>query len=297
MTRRRWKRALVLALPFGWMSLFFLLPFLILLRISFSESRIGIPPYTDIIQWGGEMWVQINANLSNYAFLLDDSLYASAVLSSLRVAALSTLICLLIGYPMALGIARTAPPWRNLLLMLVILPFWTSFLIRVYAWIGLLKNEGLFNHLLMSLGVIDQPLPLLHSAFAVHLGIVYSYLPFMVLPLYATLERMDHALIEAAADLGCRPFRSFLSITLPLSMPGVIAGSMLVFIPAIGEFVIPDLLGGSSTLMIGKVLWTEFFNNRDWPLASAVAVVLLILLVAPLTLWQRRQLAAEEKQS
>jgi putrescine transport system permease protein len=240
--------------------------------------------------------VQVRINLASYRFLLEDPLYLSAYLNSIRIAGVSTLLCLLLGYPMAYGIARARPGLRGVLLLLVILPFWTSFLIRVYAWIGLLKPNGLVNQALLAIGVIDAPLRLLHSDFAVYLGIVYSYLPFMVLPLYATLVRQDPALLEAAADLGCRPFRAFLSVTLPLSLPGVVAGSMLVFIPAVGEFVIPDLLGGPDTLMIGKVLWGEFFSNRDWPLASAVAVAMLLLLVVPVVIFQRaqeRQAAAE----
>jgi putrescine transport system permease protein len=225
--------------------------------------------------------------------LWEDPLYTIAYLKSLRIAGISTLVCLLLGYPMAYAIARTRDSLRNLLLMLIILPFWTSFLIRVYAWIGILKSNGLLNNLLLYLGVIDHPLTLLHTDFAVYLGIVYSYLPFMVLPLYATLSRMDLTLLEAAADLGCRPWEAFLKVTLPLSLPGIIAGCMLVFIPAVGEFVIPDLLGGPDSLMIGKVMWTEFFSNRDWPAASAVAVVMLALLVVPLALFQRAQEKSE----
>jgi putrescine transport system permease protein len=289
-------RWLVLALPYFWMGLFFLLPFLILLRISFSEARIGVPPYTEVFEWLGGLAFEIKGTLLNYAFLLEDPLYLAAYLNSLKIAGISTLCCLAVGYPIALGISRVENrAWRNGLLMLVILPFWTSFLIRVYAWIGLLKNEGLINQALISIGLIDQPLPLLHSPFAVYLGITYSYLPFMVLPLYATLERLDRSLLEAAADLGAKPFMAFLRVTLPLSLPGIIAGSMLVFIPAVGEFVIPDLLGGSSTLMIGKVLWNEFFLNRDWPLAATVAVVMLVVLITPFVWWQRRQMEAEER--
>jgi putrescine transport system permease protein len=233
--------------------------------------------------------LQVRLVLANFAFFLEDPLYAAAYLNSLKMAAVATLICLVIGYPMAYGITKVRQPWRNVLLMLVVLPFWTSFLIRVYAWIGILKNEGLLNGFLMWLGLIDQPLPMLHSPFAVYVGIVYSYLPFMILPLYATLERMDLSLREAAQDLGCRPYEVMLKITLPLSLPGIIAGSMLVFIPAAGEFVIPELLGGSNVLMIGRVLWNEFFLNRDWPVASAVAVVMLVLLVAPFMLFQHYQ--------
>jgi putrescine transport system permease protein len=233
--------------------------------------------------------VQLRLDVGNYRLMFEDSLYFGAFLNSLWVAAVSTLICLFIGYPMAYGIARAGPAWRLPLLMLVILPFWTSFLIRVYAWIGILKNNGLLNNLLIGLGVIDQPLPLLHSPVAVYVGIVYSYLPFMVLPLYATLVRLDLTLLEAAADLGARPWTAFLKVTLPVSLPGVIAGSLLVFVPATGEFVIPDLLGGPDSLMIGRLLWTEFFNNADWPVAAAMAVIMLVILVAPVVWLQHGQ--------
>lgn len=287
--KERWGRRLVVAVPTGWLLVFFLAPFLFVLKIAFSESRLGVPPYVPLVEWIDGAVLQVRLVLANFAFFLEDPLYAAAYLNSLKMAAVATLICLIIGYPMAYGITKVRQPWRNVLLMLVVLPFWTSFLIRVYAWIGILKNEGLLNGLLLWLGVIDQPLPLLHSPFAVYVGIVYSYLPFMILPLYATLERMDLSLREAAQDLGCRPYEVMLKITLPLSLPGIIAGSMLVFIPAAGEFVIPELLGGSNVLMIGKVLWNEFFLNRDWPVASAVAVVMLVLLVAPFMLFQHYQ--------
>ncbi len=270
-------RWLVTALPFLWLAVFFLAPFVIVFGISLSRSRFGVPPYEPLISNG-----TIAARLDNYAFLLGDSLYVNALLNSLKIAATSAAICLLIGYPLALGIARAPERWRGGLLLAVILPFWTSFLLRVYAWIGLLKSEGPINGALLAVGVIDQPLQLLQTSFAVHLGIIYTYLPFMVLPLYATLERQDISLLEAASDLGARPWRAFLTITLPLSLPGVVAGFLLVFIPAVGEFVIPELLGDSRTAMIGKVLWTEFFNNRDWPLAAALAVAVLALIVAPL---------------
>jgi putrescine transport system permease protein len=282
-------RALVTAIPYLWLVVFFLIPFAIVLKISLAEATLGQPPFSLLFEWTGDTVLQVRLNLGNYRFLIEDPLYLAAYLSSLEIAAVSTVLCLLIGYPMAYAIARARAGLRGTLLLLIILPFWTSFLLRVYAWIGLLKGNGPVNGLLMWLGVIDAPLPLLHSDFAVYLGIVYSYLPFMVLPLYATLVRLDTTLLEAAADLGCRPFRAFLSVTLPLSMPGVVAGSMLVFIPAVGEFVIPDLLGGPDTLMIGKVLWGEFFSNRDWPLASAVAVAMLALLVVPVVLFQRAQ--------
>lgn len=288
-------RALVVAMPYLWLLLFFLAPFAIVLKISFAEPRIGLPPYTALVEWIDAGYLAIKLNLGNYAFLMEDALYAKAYLSSIRIAGVSTLLCLLIGYPMAYAIARTAPHRRTMLLILIILPFWTSFLIRVYAWIGLLKQNGLINNFLLWLGVIDEPLALINNDFAVYVGIVYSYLPFMVLPLYAVLEKMDISLLEAAADLGCRPVKAFLAITLPLSLPGIIAGSLLVFIPAVGEFVIPDLLGGPDTLMIGKILWSEFFNNRDWPVASSVAIAMLLLLVAPIMLFQHYRAKQERK--
>ena len=282
-------RPLVILVPILWFSVFFLAPFLFVLKISFAESLLALPPFSALVQFSADGLLQIRLNIANYLLLLEDSLYFRAFVNSIKVAGISAFLTLLVGYPMALGITRVKARWRLVLLMLVILPFWTSFLIRVYAWIGLLKNNGLINNLLLWLGVIDQPLPLLHSDFAVYLGIVYSYLPFMVLPLYATLIKLDQSLLEAAEDLGCRPLRSFWSVTFPLSLPGVIAGSLLVFIPAVGEFVIPDLLGGPDSLMIGKILWNEFFTNRDWPVASAIAVLLLLLLVVPMILFQRVQ--------
>jgi putrescine transport system permease protein len=293
LTQGRLGQSLVVALPYAWLLLFLLLPILIVLKISFAELALASPPYTPMLQWAEEQTLTLRLHVGNYAFLWQDPLYIAAYLNSLKIAAVSTVLCLLIGYPMAYGIARARAGWRIVLLMLVILPFWTSFLIRVYAWIGLLQGNGLVNHFLLSLGLIDQPLVLLHSNFAVYLGIVYSYLPFMILPLYATLVRMDGTLLEAAADLGCPPWKAFLTVTLPLSMPGVIAGSLLVFIPAVGEFVIPDLLGGPDSLMIGKVLWTEFFSNRDWPVAAAVAVAMLAIILVPLLLFQR----IEERQT
>jgi putrescine transport system permease protein len=289
---RRWGvtgRMLVASVPFFWLLLFFLIPFVIVLKISFSDSVIAMPPYQPLFSWASEKVLEIKLNLGNFAFLVEDNLYWKAYLNSIWVAAVSTLLCLLIGYPMAYAIARSNQATRNVLLLLVILPFWTSFLLRVYAWIGILKNNGLINNALMALGVIDQPLQMLQTDFAVYVGIVYSYLPFMILPLYANLEKMDLTLLEAAADLGCRPWEAFLKVTLPLSVPGIIAGCLLVFIPAVGEFVIPALLGDPGMLMIGKVLWTEFFNNRDWPVASAVAIALLLFLVIPIMFFQRAQ--------
>jgi putrescine transport system permease protein len=286
MIRGRSRAALAIAaLPLLWLIVFFAVPFAVVLKISFAEAIVGQPPYTPLIEAGAEGW-RLLANAANYLLLADDPLYLAAYLNSLKIAATATLICLAIGYPMAYAIARAPEGWRNALLMLVILPFWTSFLIRVYAWIGILSTNGILNNALMGLGLIDQPLALMNTNFAVHLGIVYSYLPFMVLPLYATLARMDFTLLEAAADLGAKPWQAFLRVTLPLSWPGIAAGSLLVFIPATGEFVIPDLLGGPDTLMIGKVLWTEFFGNRDWPVASALATVLLVVLVGPMLILQ-----------
>lgn len=279
----------VIAIPYIWLLLFFVIPFLIVFKISFSEVRIAMPPYAPLFEWIGDAGLQIKLNLANYTFLFTDDLYVSSYLYSIKVAAVSSLWCLAIGYPMAWAMARCTPTWRNVFLLLVMLPSFTSFLLRVYAWIGILKNNGLLNNFLIWLGVIDEPIVLLQTEFAIYLGIVYSYLPFMVLPLYANLEKMDLTLLEAAEDLGCRPMRAFFTITLPLSMSGIVAGCMLVFIPAVGEYVIPALLGPPESLMIGKVLWTEFFNNRDWPLASAVAIVLLLLLVAPLVYFQRAQ--------
>lgn len=280
-------RRLVVAVPYAWLLVLFLIPFLIVLKISFSEVRLAMPPYAPLIEWVEDTKLAIRISLANYAYLFTDSLYVRAYLYSLKVAALSTLICLLIGYPMAYAIARSSQTWRNVLLMLVILPFWTSFLLRVYAWIGLLNNNGVINNALMALGIIDEPLKLLQTDFAIYVGIVYSYLPFMILPLYANLEKHDVTLLEAAADLGARPVVAFLRITLPLSLPGIAAGSLLVFIPAVGEYVIPSLLGSSDQLMIGRVLSDEFFANRDWPVASAVAILMLLLLLVPIMLFQR----------
>ena len=281
-------RWLVIAVPYLWMLLFFAIPFAIALKISFASAAIAMPPYTDLFTWAGDK-LQVSLNAGNYLYLVRDSLYVNAYLSSLKIAAISTLLCLLVGYPIAYAIARMSPANRNIALMLVILPSWTSFLIRIYAWVGILKNNGLLNNFLMNLGLIDQPLQILHTPVAVYIGIVYAYLPFMVLPLYANLVKHDFRLIEAANDLGARPWKSFLTITLPLSKAGIIAGAMLVLIPVVGEFVIPEMLGGADTLMIGRVLWQEFFNNRDWPVASALAVVMLAILIVPIILFNRNQ--------
>jgi putrescine transport system permease protein len=282
----------VVILPYLWLLLLFLVPFAIVVKISFSLTAIAQPPYTPVFDFSGGIAGLIDAfrefTVENYLWLTEDALYARAYLSSIEIALVSTALVLLIGYPIAYGMARAPKSIQPTLLMLVILPFWTSFLIRVYSWIGILKKEGLLNQFLLWTGVIDNPLTILNTDAAVYIGIVYSYLPFMILPLYAALERLDPTLLEAAADLGCKPSRAFWRVTFPLSLPGVIAGCFLVFIPVTGEFVIPDLLGGSDTLMIGKTLWAEFFANRDWPLASAVAVVLLLILVVPIMVFQNR---------
>ncbi|MAS14349.1 MAG: putrescine/spermidine ABC transporter permease [Nitratireductor sp.] len=288
----------VIALPYLWLLVFFLAPFLIVFKISLSEPALSMPPYQpvfDLFAGFPALFEKLGAlSFGNYLWLFDDPLYVNAYLSSIWIAGVSTLITLAVGYPIAYGMARAPASIRPTLLMLVILPFWTSFLIRVYAWIGILKPEGLLNQFLMFLGVIDEPLVILNTTTAIYIGIVYSYLPFMVLPLYSTLEKMDGSLIEAARDLGCPPMAAFWKVTFPMSLPGVVAGCMLVFIPAVGEFVIPDLLGGSQTLMIGKTLWTEFFNNRDWPVSSAVAVILLLILIVPIMLFQRSQARSRE---
>ncbi len=289
-------RRLVVVVPFVWLLLFFLAPFLIVLKLSFSEPVLAQPPYAPLLELAdeaGNTYLRVQLNLSNYLLLVQDITYARAYLSSLRIAFLATLMTLALGLPMAYGMARAPRRWRGPLLMLVILPFWTSFLIRVYAWIGILKNEGLLNSLLLWLGVVPEPLTILNTNVAVYIGIVYSYLPFMVLPIYASFEKMDASLFEAAVDLGCRPTKVFWKITVPIALPGIVAGSLLVFIPAVGEFVIPDLLGGSETLMIGRTLWVEFFNNRDWPLASTVAILLLLMLVLPIVYFQRARAKAE----
>ena len=291
-------RRLVIIVPYAWLLVFFLVPFLIVLKISFSEPVMSMPPYAPAIDLADGFSGLVDAfkqfSFSNYLWLTEDALYINAYVSSIVIAFFSTVLTLLIGFPLAYGMARAPQGLRPTLLMLVILPFWTSFLIRVYAWIGILKPEGLLNQFLMALGVISEPLQILNTHTAIFIGIVYSYLPFMVLPIYSTLEKMDYSLIEAAQDLGCPPVTAFWKITLPLAIPGILAGCLLVFIPAVGEFVIPDLLGGSRTLMIGKTLWSEFFNNRDWPLASAVAIILLLLLVVPIVMFQNAQARAQE---
>jgi putrescine transport system permease protein len=287
-------RTAVVAGPFIWLLLFFLVPFLLVVKISFADSQLGIPPYTQLVHFA-EGALHITLDLSHYAFLLTDSLYFATYVNSVVVAAISTVLCLLIGYPMAYYIARSNPATRNLLMMAVMLPFWTSFLIRVYAWIGILKNNGLLNNFLMSIGLVHSPIELYHTNTAVYIGMVYSYLPFLVMPLYAHLVKMDLTLLEAAYDLGAKPWKAFWQITLPLSKNGIVAGCLLVFIPAVGEYVIPELLGGANTLMIGRVMWNEFFDNADWPMASAVTCAMVVLLLVPMALFQHAQAKALEE--
>ncbi|NYT86617.1 ABC transporter permease subunit [Pollutimonas harenae] len=291
----RLRRLLAIVPPFLWLGLFLLLPFLLVLKISFSELRFGIPPYTPLAELK-EQTLTLALSLRGYALLFSDSLYIATYLNSVKMAAVTTLCCMAIGYPMAYYIARSNPATRNLLLLGVILPFWTSLLLRVYAWVGILRNDGLLNNLLQWLGLIDTPLEIYRTDLAVYIGLVYAYLPFFILPLYATLVKLDLRLLEAAYDLGARPWRVFVHVTLPLSMPGVVAGAMLVFIPSIGEYVIPEMLGGANTLMMGRVMWNEFFNNADWPMAAAVTCVMVLLLLIPLVIFQRnqaRQMAAQ----
>lgn len=279
-------RRLLIAVPYLWLLALFLVPFGIVLKIALSDTALAIPPYIPTFDDG--VWTALRQlDFENFAWLAGDPLYWKAYLSSLQIAAISTVLTLLIGFPIAHAMANAPDHWRPTLMMLVILPFWTSFLIRVYAWIGILSNEGYLNQILMALGF--DPVTILNTNVAVYIGIVYTYVPFMVLPIYSTLEKLDDSLLEAAQDLGCTRTQAFWRVTVPLSRPGVIAGCFLVFIPALGEFVIPSLLGGSDTLMIGKVLWEEFFSNRDWPVASAVAVILLLILVIPIVLFQRQQ--------
>jgi len=279
-----WERRALIGLPFLWLAVFFLLPLGLVTGISLAESADAIPPFRPLFSLTSAGW-ENDATLANYRELAEGCLRVYA--NSLGNAALASLLCLLIGYPVAFAIARAPGVWRSLLLFLVILPFWTSFLIRVYAWIALLQPSGLVSRMLLAVGLIAEPLPLLYNGFSVELGLVYSYLPFMILPLYGSLVRLDEALIEAAADLGAPPARVFLAVILPLTLPGIAAGSLLVFIPAVGEFVIPDLLGGPDTLMIGKLLWQEFFDNVDWPAAAAVAMALVAVVTLPLLLAQR----------
>ncbi|GAA5236293.1 ABC transporter permease subunit [Verticiella sediminum] len=287
-------RALAILPPYLWLVVFFLVPFLLVVKISFSEMQFGIPPYSPLIELQ-EGVLRVSLQLQGYARLFTDNLYVATYLSSLKMAAVTTVFCILIGYPLTYCIARSDPRTRTLLLLAVILPFWTSLLLRVYAWIGILRNDGLLNNFLMWLGLIDTPLEIYRTDLAVYIGLVYAYLPFFILPLYSHLVKLDGRLLEAAYDLGARPWRAFVSITLPLSRNGIIAGAMLVFIPTVGEYVIPELLGGASTLMIGRVMWTEFFGNTDWPMAAAVTCVMVLLLLVPLALFQHSQVRALEE--
>jgi putrescine transport system permease protein len=287
-------RTWVFGIPYFWLLLFLALPFLMIFRLSFSQMTFQVPPYEPLVSIQDFM-VTIHVNLNNYRTILLDSFYVSAYFTSLKVAFFSTIGCLLIGYPMAYCIARAEGPMRSLLLTLVVLPSWTSFLLRVYAWMGILQETGLLNQLLMKLHIVSEPIQFIYTPFAVYLGIIYAYLPFMILPLYVSISKLDWTLLQAASDLGAKPWKAFLRITLPLTMPGIITGSLLVFIPAVGEFVIPDLLGGSSTTMIGRVLWQEFFNNRDWPLAASLATIMLFLLLVPIYLFSRHEEKQQER--
>lgn len=277
-----------MAPPYIWLIIFLLVPFFLVLKISLADLRFGIPPYTALVSYKEEV-MGFTVHLRGYILLFSDSLYIKTYVNSLKMAAITTVWCALIGYPMAYYIARATPSARNLLLLAVILPFWTSLLLRVYAWVGILRNDGVLNNALMFLGVIDAPLEIYRTDMAVYIGLIYAYLPFFILPLYANLVKMDLRLLDAASDLGAKPWRAFLTVTLPLSMPGVIAGSMLVFIPAVGEYVIPEMLGGANTLMMGRVMWNEFFTNADWPMASAITIVMVLLLLIPLIVFQLNQ--------
>jgi len=287
-------RHLVIGVPFIWLFLFFMLPFFIVLKISFAEADVAIPPYTEIYSYVEDK-VQLVLNLANYGLLTEDELYISAYLGSLKMAFFSTLLCLLIGYPMAYAIANAKKETQTVLLLLIMMPTWTAILIRVYAWMGILSNNGLLNGFLLWTGLIDQPLQILNTNLAVYIGVVYSYLPFMILPLYANLAKMDLRLLEAAVHLGATPWVAFWKVTVPLSKAGIIAGSMLVFIPCVGELVIPDLLRGPETLMIGRVIWDEFFSNNDWPMASSVAVVMVLLIIVPLAIFSKYQAESQER--
>ena len=279
----------IIAVPFYWLLIFFLAPFVIVFKISVAESLIASPPFSPLFDIAQNGALSVHLVFDNYAYLWEDSLYIKTYVNSIRISTISTILCLLLGYPIAYAIVRSTPTTRFVLLMLIILPFWTSFLLRIYAWMGLLADQGTINNILIYFGLINRPIRLMYSEFAVHIGIVYSYLPFMILPLYANMEKLDHTIHEAAADLGARPFTTFFTVTLPLTTPGIMAGSLLVFIPATGEFVIPELLGGGNVLMSGRVLYNECNANHDWPVASAVAIVLLLVLVIPMMLYQRIQ--------
>lgn len=294
-SRRLRDKWLIIFIPYAWLALFFLFPFLIIFKISFSELQIGIPPFQDIVEWTPDLLLKIRLHFQSYWTVFTDNFYLHAILSSLKIALFSTIGCLIIGYMIAYSISRVKASWRMALLLMIALPFWTSFLIRAYAWMAMLSREGLVNSILLKLGLINTPLQLLDNDAAVCLGIIYCYLPFMVFPIYASLIKINNDFIEAAHDLGCSPWRAFWSITVPLSKQGIIAGIILVFLPSIGEFVIPEILGGPETVTIGRVLWWEFFNNRNWPLASAVAVLMVFLFVVPIMILKNRQLEDTEK--
>ncbi|CUJ90757.1 Putrescine transport system permease protein PotH [Ruegeria denitrificans] len=293
--QNRW-RQIVTVVPFLWLLVFFLAPFFIVAKISLAELAIASPPFTSLIEWTGDGIMTIRLVFDNFVYIWEDSLYFDTYVNSLKISVTSTFLCLLFGYPIAYAIVRSGPVAKPLLLFAIILPFWTSFLLRVYSWMGLLADQGTINNLLIALGIIDEPIRMLYTEFAVYIGIVYTYMPFMILPLYANMEKLDNSLNEAAADLGSRPTNTFFKITLPLTMPGIVAGSLLVFIPATGEYVIPDLLGGGNVQMIGRVLYNEFSRNSDWPVAAAVAIVLLIILVLPIMVFQHYQGKASEEQ-
>ncbi len=281
-------RVLAIVPPYAWLAMFLLVPFLLVFKISFSDLQFGVPPYTPLYEFENEA-ISIQLHIRGYVMLFTDSLYFDTYVNSLKMAAITTLWCALIGYPVAYYIARSRPSVRNLLLLAVILPFWTSLLLRVYAWVGILRNDGLLNNLLMWLGLISSPLEIYRTDLAVYIGMIYAYLPFFILPLYANLVKLDVRLLEAAYDLGARPWQAFLRVTLPLSRPGILAGAMLVFIPSVGEYVIPEMLGGANTLMMGRIMWNEFFTNADWPMAASITVVMVVALLVPLALFQYSQ--------
>ncbi len=286
--KANWGKRLLISIPYAWLLVLFLAPFALVAGISLSTVRLGMPPFEPLTAWDGSI-LNLRLNFENFLYVLTDDTYLLAYLTSLKIAAISTAAMLFIAYPLAYGIASCSPSSRSLLVFLVIVPFWSSMLIRVYSWMSILRNDGLLNMLLLKVGLISEPLRILNTETAIYIGIVYTYLPFMVLPIYSTLSSADRTLIEAARDLGCSRISAFWRVTFPLSLPGVLAGCALVFIPVVGEFVIPDLLGGADTQMIGRAIWLEFFNNRDWPMAAAVTIVLLALLVVPIVYFQSRQ--------
>ncbi len=286
----QWGQRLIIAIPMLWLLSFIFLPFLNIFKISFSEPYAGMPPYAPILDVLEDHVIQLRLSLENYALLFSDAIYRYSLINSILIAGGATLICLFLGYPMAYYIAQQEERRQTHFLMLVILPFWTSFLLRVYAWIGILSPKGFINNFLIKIGLISDPLPMLYNNFGVLVGMVYCYLPFMILPLFSALAKFDTQLLEAAADLGARPIKSFLRVTLPLTKTGIISGCVLVFVPAMGEFVIPELLGGNKTMMLGKLIWIEFFSNRDWPVASSIAVIMLLAFIVPVVALQKRAL-------